>query len=274
MTARHRHEAADLRVEQLNLYLGGRQVLHDISLQLPAGRISALCGPNGSGKSSLLRCLAGLLTPQAGRVLLGTDAVAALPPVQRARRLAVLAQSNLSPAGMTVAELVACGRFAHTGLRGRFGPDDRHWVEWAIEACGLGHLRNRALGQLSGGERQRAWLAMALAQGSRVLLLDEPTTYLDMRHQVEVLQRVRSLAREYGLTVVWVLHDLNQAAALSDHLVLLEAGRVAAAGAPSEVAGAAVLERVFGIAMHHGLLDGQPVWLPRLHAANEAMACR
>lgn len=255
-----------LRAERLAVTLGGRSILHGLDLTFPAGRISALCGPNGCGKSTLLRTLAGLIKPVAGAAWIGEDAVAAMAPRERARRLAMLAQSPLIPGGMSVAELVACGRFAHTGLAERVSEEDRRWIDWAITATGIEALRERELASLSGGERQRAWIAMALAQGGRVLLLDEPTTFLDVRHQIEVLQLVRELCRDHGLTVVWVLHDLNQASAFSDHMVLLRDGRVHAAGHPAEVATPERLEAVFGVPMWRGEIDGQPVCLPRLNA--------
>lgn len=265
---------AGLRAEQLSVSLAGVNILQQLDVSFPAGKVSALCGPNGCGKSTLLKTLAGLIKPVGGHAWLGEETVSSLSPAERARRMAMLAQSSLTPAGMTVAELVACGRFVHTGLGERVSSEDQRWIDWAITTTELDALRERELAALSGGERQRAWIAMALAQGGRVLLLDEPTTFLDVRHQIEVLQLVRALNHSHGLTVVWVLHDLNQAAAFSDHMVLMQAGRIAAAGSPAEVATPATLEAVFGVPMWRGLVDGQPVCLPRLASQpSEAAAC-
>lgn len=255
-----------LRAEHLAVALGGRGILHDINIVFPAGRISALCGPNGCGKSTLLKSLAGLIKPVSGSAWLGEHAVAAMPPRERAKHMAMLAQSPLVPASMSVAELVSCGRFVHTGLAERISDEDLRWIDWAIDATGLASLRDRELSALSGGERQRAWVAMAMAQGGKVLLLDEPTTFLDVRHQIDILQLVHDLNREHGLTVVWVLHDLNQAAAFSDHIVLMREGRIHASGNPADVATPAMLESVFGVPMWQGIIDGQPVCLPRLAA--------
>ncbi|GLR12219.1 iron ABC transporter ATP-binding protein [Chitinimonas prasina] len=262
-----------LSAEQLAVTLGGRTILQAVNLMFPAGRITALCGPNGCGKSTLLRTLAGLIRPTSGTARLGDAPITDLAPRERAKRLAMLAQSPLTPSGMTVLELVCCGRFAHTGLADKVGVEDQRWINWAIDATGLAALRDRELAALSGGERQRAWVAMALAQGARVLLLDEPTTFLDVRHQLEVLQLVHRLNREHGMTVVWVLHDLNQAAAFSDHMVLLREGRVYASGHPADVATPAQLETIFGVPMWRGVVDGQSVCLPRMAQTIEVLAC-
>lgn len=264
---------AALSARQLQLRLGGRLILPSLSLAIPAGRVTALCGPNGCGKSTLLRALGGLLTPDAGSVWLGDTPLASLTPRQRALRLAMLSQSPAVPGGMTVAELVACGRFAHTGLAARASPQDDEAIDRALQLAGLAAYANRTVADLSGGERQRAWIAMALAQGGDVLLLDEPTTYLDVRHQLEVLHLVRALNRRHGLTVVWVLHDLNQASHFSDHMVLMAEGKVVAAGAPAEVATPALLQQVFGVPMWQGMVDGQAVCLPRLQPLQEACPC-
>ncbi|MGB8421230.1 ABC transporter ATP-binding protein, partial [Paraburkholderia sp.] len=182
----------------------------------------------------------------------------------RAQRLAMLAQNPLVPEGMLVEELVATGRYCYTGIAARPGPEDLAAIERAIERTHLQALRKRDLAQLSGGERQRAFIAMALAQGGRVLLLDEPTTFLDIHHQVEVLKLIRDLAREMSLTVVWVLHDLNQAAVFSDDIMLMKDGKIRARGVPEAIMQPEVLEPVFDTPMRRITVDGDPVCLPRM----------
>ncbi|MFW5417824.1 ABC transporter ATP-binding protein [Nocardiopsis sp. CNT-189] len=237
-----------MRAESVRLAHGGEPICRDVSLDLPHAEVTALVGPNGSGKSTLLRTLARLHRPEAGRVLLDGREAASYPPRELARRLAFLTQTPTVPAGITVAELVAYGRHPHQGLLSRSaGGDDRDTVEWALQATGMLPLRDRPLDRLSGGERQRAWIAMALAQRAGVLLLDEPTTYLDIRYQVEVLRLVRSLADEHGITVAVVLHDLNQAAAFADTMAVLAGGRIVARGRPAEVMTEEVVRTAFGI---------------------------
>jgi iron-chelate-transporting ATPase len=253
-----------LRAERISVQLGQRPVLHDLSVAFQAGCITALCGPNGCGKSTLLRTLGGLLKPAAGAVWLDGQPLHRYAPRERARRLAMLAQNPLVPEGMQVEELVATGRYCHTGIAARPGPDDLAAIEAAIERTQLQALRKRDLSQLSGGERQRAFIAMALAQGGRVVLLDEPTTFLDIHHQVEVLRLIRDLARDIGLTVVWVLHDLNQAAAFSDEMILMKAGTLHARGLPETILQPAVLEPVFDTPMRRIDADGELVCLPRM----------
>lgn len=257
-------DAIALQAAGLSVQLGGRRVLDGLSVAFAAGGITALCGPNGCGKSTLLRSLGGLLKPLAGEVWLDGRRLGDLAPRQRAQRLAMLAQNPLVPEGMLVEELVATGRYCYTGIAASPGPADRAAIEQAIERTHLQALRKRDLGQLSGGERQRAFIAMALAQGGRVLLLDEPTTFLDIHHQVEVLRLIRDLAREIELTVIWVLHDLNQAAAFSDEMILMKDGRLCARGVPEVIMQPSVLEPVFDTPMRRITVDGEPVCLPRM----------
>jgi len=255
---------AALRAEGLCVQLGQRRVLDGLSVAFAPGRISALCGPNGCGKSTLLRTLGGLLKPAAGQVWLDGQLLTGFAPRERAQRLAMLAQNPLVPEGMLVEELVATGRYCYTGIAAGPGPADRAAIEQAIERTHLQALRKRDLSQLSGGERQRAFIAMALAQGGRVLLLDEPTTFLDIHHQVEVLRLIRELALEINLTVIWVLHDLNQAAVFSDEMLLMKDGRLCARGVPEAIMQPQVLEPVFDTPMRRITVDGDPVCLPRM----------
>ncbi|OII65810.1 ABC transporter [Streptomyces sp. CC53] len=224
-----------ISASDLTLGHGGAPVARGISVALAPGEVTALVGPNGSGKSTLLRALARLHTPDAGQIVLDGRALGSYRPRELARKLSFLTQSPIVPAGVTVEELVAYGRHPHQGLLARgAGAGDREAVAWALDATNLRPLAERTLDRLSGGERQRAWIAMALAQRTGLLLLDEPTTYLDIRYQIEVLRLVRRLADEHGITVAVVLHDLNQAAAFSDAMVVLADGRIVASGPPAQ----------------------------------------
>lgn len=239
-------DAPPLRGENLAIERGDFRI-DALDVAIPRGEVTALIGPNGSGKTTVLQMLARLLEPAAGTVYLDGRAISERSTREVAKRLAMLPQSASPPEGVTVRELVELGRYPHQGLIGRRGEEDEAKIAWALDAAGLSDLAHRGVEQLSGGERQRAWLAMALAQDAEILLLDEPTTYLDIRYQVETLSLVRSLNREHGITVVQVLHDLNQAAAYSDRIVLLSDGQIAAQGPPHKALDATVLEDVFGV---------------------------
>lgn len=239
--------AAPLTAEGLAVAYGERTILPGLSLALAAGTITALVGANGSGKSTLLKALARLLRPRLGAVYLDGQAIARLPTAEVARRLAVLPQGPVAPAGLRVAELVEQGRFPHTGPLRPLTPDDRHAIAEALALTGMGDFAARPLDSLSGGERQRAWIALALAQATPILLLDEPTTFLDIAHQLEVLTLLRRLNRERGLTIAVVLHDLNQAARYADRMVALQDGQVVADGPPRTVLTEALLAAAFGI---------------------------
>ncbi|NEE01932.1 ABC transporter ATP-binding protein [Phytoactinopolyspora halotolerans] len=234
--------ARDLRVRY-----GPRTVLDGLAADVGRGEMLALVGPNGSGKSTLLRALARLLDADAGTVLLDGADIARLPTVEVARRLAVLPQGPVPPGGVTVRELVEHGRFPHRSALARVTADDRRAVDEALELTGLSAYAERYVDRLSGGERQRAWIALTIAQETPVLLLDEPTTFLDMGHQLEVLDLVARLRRDRRLTVVLVLHDLNQAAHYCDRIIALSDGRVVADGAPADVVTEDFLAERFGV---------------------------
>jgi ABC-type cobalamin/Fe3+-siderophores transport system ATPase subunit len=237
-----------LSAAKLTLSHGGEPVARDISVELAPGEVTSLVGPNGSGKSTLLRALARLHAPDSGQVVLDGRELGSYRPRELARRLSFLTQSPLIPTGVTVEELITYGRHPHQGLLARStGGDDREAVDWALEATNLRAFADRPLERLSGGERQRAWIAMALAQRTGLLLLDEPTTFLDIRYQIEVLRLVRRLADEHGITVAVVLHDLNQAAAFADAMVVLADSRIVASGTPAEVMTEDTIRNAFGI---------------------------
>ncbi|GLB64565.1 iron-dicitrate ABC transporter ATP-binding protein [Dietzia sp. NCCP-2495] len=222
-------------------------VIHDLDLEVPAGRLTAIVGANACGKSTLLRSMSRLLTPRAGQVLLDGKRVHRMPAKELARTLGLLPQSPLAPEGITVSDLVGRGRNPHQGMLSRWSRDDDEAVATALEATGSLELADRAVDELSGGQRQRVWIAMALAQQTDLLLLDEPTTFLDVAHQVEVLDLLVDLNRDRGTTIVMVLHDLNLAARYADHLVAIADGRVHSAGPPDEVLTAKTVHAVFGL---------------------------
>jgi iron-chelate-transporting ATPase len=253
----------------LTLSYNGAPVLHDAEIHLEPGKVTALVGPNGSGKSTLLRALARLHQPDAGRVLLAADNghtmtpgaanaepadlvehgvdAATLSGRDFARRVTLLAQSRPTPGGITVRELVEFGRHPHRGRWIAGDPGGADIVARAMALTGVAAFADQPIDRLSGGQLQRVWLASCLAQDTGVLLLDEPTTYLDLRYQVELLDLIRELADDHGVTIGVVLHDLDQAAAVADRVVLLESGRVRAVGTPAEVFVSDVLSSAYGI---------------------------
>ncbi|WP_328321800.1 ABC transporter ATP-binding protein [Streptomyces sp. NBC_00388] len=230
----------------------GVDVVHEADLRLPRGWVTALIGPNGSGKSTLLRAVARLHRARAGQVGVGgdgadsTDALA-LSRTEFARRVTLLAQSRATPAGLSVREVVGFGRHPYRSRLGGADPDGARLVEHALAVTDVAGLADRGVESLSGGQLQRVWFACCLAQDTEVLLLDEPTTYLDLRYQVEILDLVRELADTHGVTIGVVLHDLDQAAAVADQVVLLSSGRVAAAGTPAQVYDSQLLTDTYGI---------------------------
>ncbi|MBS7792341.1 ABC transporter ATP-binding protein [Roseococcus sp. SDR] len=264
-----------LRAEALSVGYGDRAVLERVALHLPRGGITALVGPNGSGKSTLLKALARIMAPSGGTVLLEGQAIARLPSAEVARRLAVLPQAPVAPAGMTVAELVEQGRYPHAGPLRMLRRQDHDAIRDALAATGMTGFAGRALDELSGGERQRAWIALTLAQDTPWLLLDEPTTFLDIGHQLEVLELVARLNRERGITVLMVLHDLAQAARFADRLVVLHGGRLHSEGPPGTVLTPAMLAEVFRIEARiiPDAETGRPHMLPIRHLPDGAPAC-
>lgn len=226
----------------------GTDVVHDADMTLRPGRVTALVGPNGSGKSTLLRTLARLQRPRTATLTIDEDTDGlALTPREFARRVALLTQARPTPSGLTVRDVVEFGRYPYRGRWGRTDPGGRAAVDRALRLTGVQDLAERGAEHLSGGQLQRVWLAGCLAQETGVLLLDEPTTYLDLRYQVELLDLVRDLADDHGIAVGVVLHDLDQAAAVADRIVLLEEGRVVADGEPEEVLTSERLTATYGI---------------------------
>jgi len=252
-----------VHVENLTLAYGGdKPVVSGLTLEIPAGQLTAIVGPNGSGKSTLLRGMSRLMTPQSGRVLLDGKDIHLLPARELARRLGILPQGPVTPEGITAAELVSRGRHPHRGMFARLTADDQTAIDEALAAVELTNLKDRPVDQLSGGQRQRVWIAMVLAQGTQHLLLDEPTTYLDLAHAVDVMNVVHAAAHAAGRTVVVVLHDLTLAAQYADHLVVMGNGEIAAQGRPVDILTAQLLDQVFGLQATVVEVGGAPVVVP------------
>lgn len=236
-----------LTTQNLTLAYDQAVVIAGMDVIIPGGKITALVGPNGCGKSTLLRGLARLLAPKGGTALLDGKAIHQIPTRELAKQLGILPQSPVAPEGLTVRELVAQGRYPHQSWFQQWAAGDETAVVKALELTGMAELAERPVDALSGGQRQRAWIAMTLAQETSVILLDEPTTFLDLSHQIEVLQLLERLNREEERTIVMVVHDLNHATRHASHVVALKAGAVAAAGPPAEVVTPALLREVFGV---------------------------
>ncbi|CAB4704007.1 MAG: ATP-binding cassette domain-containing protein [Actinobacteria bacterium] len=236
-----------LSAQSVTVGYGDAPVVSDLSFEVPPGQVTSIIGPNGCGKSTLLRTMARLLKPTSGRVLLDGRPISEVGTREIAQRMALLPQSPLAPDGLVVRDLVGRGRHPHQRWFAQWSREDEAIVEAALAMTDTTALRDRPIDQLSGGQRQRAWIAMTLAQDTDLMLLDEPTTYLDLAHQVEVLDLVTRLNRERGRTVVMVLHDLNLAARYSDVIVVMKSGAIIAQGSPSDVFTPDMLSAVFGL---------------------------
>ncbi|MFJ6679595.1 ABC transporter ATP-binding protein [Microbacterium sp. NPDC091382] len=253
-----------LSAEAITLAYGDRTIVDTLDLTVPAGQVTAIVGANACGKSTLLKAMARLLPPKSGRVVLDGKDIHRMPTKRVARDLGLLPQSPIAPEGIAVSDLVSRGRTPHHGPLARWTPADDDAVARALEATDIVAIADRPVDELSGGQRQRVWIAMALAQQTDVLLLDEPTTFLDVSHQIDVLDLLTDLNRSRGTTIVMVLHDLNLAARYADHLVAMSAGRVFASGNPETVLTADTVREVFGLESRviPDPLTGRPLVLP------------
>ncbi|MFN6479652.1 ABC transporter ATP-binding protein [Nostoc sp. DedQUE07] len=236
-----------LSTKSLSLAYDGALIIRDLNLAIPAGQISALVGANGCGKSTLLRGLARLLQPRSGTVYLDGTSIFNLSTKEVAQQLGILPQAPVAPEGLTVQDLVAQGRYPYQNWLQQWSTKDEKIVQQALLITDLSKLADRALDTLSGGQRQRAWIAMALAQDTEILLLDEPTTFLDLAHQIEILDLLYELNQNQRRTIVMVLHDLNQACRYADYLVAVKDGRIFAAGEPKRVMTQEMVQEVFGL---------------------------
>ena len=240
-------DSTALHVKDLSVGYGERTVLDTLNVDIKRGAVTSIVGPNGCGKSTLLRTMSRLLNPTKGEIVLDGKSIHDIPTRKLATQLGLLPQTPIAPDGIVVADLVGRGRTPHQGILGRWSQQDYDIVAEALETTGISDLAERSIDELSGGQRQRVWIAMALAQRTDTLLLDEPTTYLDVKHQLDVLDLLTELNRDRGTTIVMVLHDLNLAARYSDELVAVSGGKVFAHGHPREVITKENVKSVFGI---------------------------
>ncbi|MFG3048321.1 ABC transporter ATP-binding protein [Streptomyces sp. NPDC048241] len=261
-----------LSAENVTLAYEQRVIAERLSVEIPDNSFTVIVGPNACGKSTLLRALSRMLKPTDGQVLLDGQAIHSLPAKKVARTLGLLPQSSIAPDGITVADLVGRGRYPHQGLLRQWSAEDERVVLESMAQTGVYELAERYVDELSGGQRQRVWIAMALAQQTPLLLLDEPTTYLDIQHQIDVLDLCAELHETQGRTLVAVLHDLNHAARYATHLIALRGGEVVAEGAPNEIVTADLVERVFGLRCQ--VIDdpetGTPLVVPAARKARTA----
>ncbi|WP_220485937.1 ABC transporter ATP-binding protein [Psychromonas sp. SR45-3] len=258
-----------LTVNNLSCHLGGKLILNDISCEFQQGKVTALVGPNGSGKSTLLKLIAGLETSSAGDITLSGKGVAQYSRADLAIRLAMLPQRHATPVGLTVADLVEFGRHPHRRWFAPLTKKDKQKMHWAMQEAGVLEFANLAIETLSGGEAQRCWLAMVLAQDTDIVLLDEPTSWLDIGHQVELLHIVKRLNEQYGKTIIWVLHDLNHAQTFSHQAIMLEKGKVVAAGDVDVVFTAERISEVYNTSVARVEVEGQALLWPRTSAKPE-----
>lgn len=236
-----------IHTKQLTIGYGEREIVTDLSVTIPEGKITCMIGPNGCGKSTILKTIARLLKPQRGAALIDGEMIHKQPTKKIAQQVAILPQSPLTPEGLTVKDLVSYGRAPYQKGFGQLRTEDWEKIHWALDQTHLLDDADRLVDSLSGGQRQRVWIAMALAQDTDILLLDEPTTYLDMAHQLEVLQVLDKLNKKHQRTILMVLHDLNHASRFSDYMVAIRKGKVVKEGTPNEVMHTDVLRSVFDI---------------------------
>ena len=256
---------ARLEAQSITLSYDQKIVAKDLSVEVPNGKFSVIVGPNGCGKSTLLRAMSRLLIPKSGQVLLNGQDIHAQSSRDVAKKLGLLPQSTIAPDGIKVVDLVSRGRFPHQKWFQPWSEQDQKSVDLAMQATGTMAFAEQDVDQLSGGQRQRVWVAMVLAQQTPLLLLDEPTTYLDIAHQIELMDLFQDLNRLKGHTLCAVLHDLNHACRYADHLIVMKAGKIIATGAPNEIVTEALIAQVFGLAclILDDPISGAPMIIPR-----------
>lgn len=237
----------EYKVEHLVSGYDRKIIVNDVSLNLPIGKISVILGANACGKSTLLKTLARLIKPQSGSISLDGTSIDKIAPKKLARSIGLLPQSPIVPEGITVADLVSRGRFPYQSFLRSWSKEDARAVSEALDMMGISELANRNIDELSGGQRQRVWIAMALAQETDILFLDEPTTFLDISYQVEILDLLTELNRKKGTTIVMVLHEINLSARYADHIFVMKSGKVLAEGRPSEVISSELMKQAFSL---------------------------
>ena len=236
-----------ITTKNLNISYGNVDIVKDLNLSIPEGKITTIIGANGCGKSTILKTLARILKPKSGEIYIAGTEINKQSSKELAKKMAVLPQSPKAPDGLTVQELIAYGRFPHQKGFGSLSKEDHDIVNWALEVTGISEFKDRTIDALSGGQRQRAWIAMALAQETDILLLDEPTTYLDLAHQLDILKLLEELNKKQGRTIVMVIHELNNAARFADHMIGVKKGKKVCEGTPKEVMTNQNLKEIFNI---------------------------
>ena len=236
-----------ISTKNLNISYGNFDIVKDLNLDIPKGKITTIIGSNGCGKSTILKTIARIIQPKSGDIFVNNINIKDQSPKELAKAVAVLPQSPQAPSGLTVEELIAYGRFPHQKGFGKMRKEDNDIVTWALQSTGIEEFRDRSIEALSGGQRQRAWIAMALAQQTDILILDEPTTYLDLAHQLEILKLLEELNRKQGTTIVMVIHELNNAARFADHMIGVKKGKVICQGSAEEVMTKENLKELFNI---------------------------
>lgn len=246
-----------MEVKNLSFSYGNNKIIKGASLEIEKGKITTIMGANGCGKSTLFSLMTKNLVPGRGKVLLNGRNIRNMQLSEFARKVSIVHQYNTSADDITVERLVGFGRTPHMKFFSGYRDEDMQLIEWAMEVTGVTKYREREVAKLSGGQRQRVWIAMALAQNTKILFLDEPTTYLDIRYQIEILKLVQRLNREFGITIVMVLHDINQAIHFSDRMIGLADGKVLVEGAPAEVISAESIQKLYGIELGVTVIDGK-----------------
>ena len=261
-----------ISTEKLDIAYDDTLIVKALDMNIPHGKITSIIGPNGCGKSTVLKAVGRILKPKTGLVYLSGDDIRKLSTKEIAKKMAILPQTPTAPSGLTVSELVAYGRFPHQKGFGKLMPEDKKIIQWALKVTKLTEFEHREVDTLSGGQRQRVWIAMALAQQTDILLLDEPTTFLDITYQVEILDLLTDLNRKRGTTIVMVLHDINLSARYADYIFAVQKGNLIAQGEPSEVISEELMKQVFGLdcAVIKDPVSGSPFIVPkgRYHVVN------
>lgn len=251
------------KIDHLSFSYGKQEVLKDMELTLHAGKITTLIGANGCGKSTLLQLLTKNLKPDSGKIWVKGKEISQIRGKDFARQVAIVHQYNTAPADLTVERLVSYGRIPYHSIgRTKNQKEDEEKIQWAMEITNTSKHKDKLVSELSGGQKQRVWIAMALAQNTKVLFLDEPTTYLDIRYQLQILKLIRRLNREYGLTIIMVLHDINQSLYYSDEVVAMQDGKVVAQGMPEEVITSALVKQVYNVELKIQRMEGKPFVIP------------